>query len=145
MATLCADSENITFYTPGDQAFWAQIHIDPALQTNTRPTVLFCFKDVQYCQYAPIFCNLAFHYNALLILPKMTLFYVVASINNTCNNGHFIAVVYTELAGTVGHSHTYDDLHDVIYYVQVPEDYRLRLFALTGSHVSQPSAFKVDF
>ena len=49
MATLCADSENITFYTPGDQAFWAQIHIDPALQTNTRPTVLFCFKDVQYC------------------------------------------------------------------------------------------------
>ena len=66
-------------------------------------------------------------------------------INNTCNYDLFIVVVYTELAGTVGHSHTYDDLHDVIYYVQVPEDYRLRLFALTGSHVSRPLAFKVDF
>lgn len=53
-ATLCADSESVTFYTQNDEAFWAQIHVDPALPTITRPTVQFCFKHVEYCEFSNI-------------------------------------------------------------------------------------------
>lgn len=47
-----------------------------------------------------------------------------------------VLVTYTALAGSFGHTHTFDDLHDVIYFVNVPEGYRIRITFLDKEVVS---------